>query len=646
MIGLIWLTSKQLFNRFLIFFIVAISFVFRISFIDWDDMQFFHPDERYIGLVASTIEFNVMFDWYEGFDLGNMNPFLWPEEDTTDGVFVPRGGERLYAYGHAPLYFLVIVSKLLYGLFGLIENSSIPLVSDWLFELGLITEFHMIIVLSRILSAIWDTLTVVGVYLIGASIKCRRVGMIGALLYGVSVQMIQQAHFGTFDSMLGMVGCYLILMCIKFLEYKRNWYLYISGVLYGLAVGIKASGIFLFMPLVLSSSLRYWNSTVTSSRNLKIVTIWVKLTAIAVLVFAATNPYVLLSSQTYVNNIVLQSYMTRGQVDWPFILQYENTIPYLYQFVQQGKWFLGWPIATSMYGGALYGCWQVYRNWKNDDDALESHKLLLLVVWIVFYFIYVGGLYVKYLRYLIPIMSAGAVCGGLLLNYLWEKGYLIVKLVISIGLVASLLYAVDFISMYQERHPWTKASEWVYANVPRDGIIIREKWDHPLPVPIKVDDGVSVVTDAEFKILEVDPVSEEDEDYKLDAMLGVLENGDYMVVASNRNYGAIVKNTLEFSSSYKYYRCLFGGSFGFEIIYEASRYPELISYQYEYGGKLLSSAYNKQSEIMRWLIPSVSITDESFFVYDHPQVYIFQNLLNLDRERMKLSCDNYISSYY
>ncbi len=119
-----------------------------------------------------------------------------------------------------------------------------------------------------------------------------------------------------------------------------------------------------------------------------------------------------------------------------------------------------------------------------------------------------------------------------------------------------------------------------------------------------------------------------------------------MVVASNRNYGAIVKNTLEFSSSYKYYRCLFGGSFGFEIIYEASRYPELISYQYEYGGKLLSSAYNKQSEIMRWLIPSVSITDESFFVYDHPQVYIFQNLLNLDRERMKLSCDNYISSYY
>ncbi|HAJ06077.1 MAG TPA: hypothetical protein DCL76_05940, partial [Chloroflexi bacterium] len=310
MIGLIWLTSKQLFNRFLIFFIVAISFVFRISFIDWDDMQFFHPDERYIGLVASTIEFNVMFDWYEGFDLGNMNPFLWPEEDTTDGVFVPRGGERLYAYGHAPLYFLVIVSKLLYGLFGLIENSSIPLVSDWLFELGLITEFHMIIVLSRILSAIWDTLTVVGVYLIGASIKCRRVGMIGALLYGVSVQMIQQAHFGTFDSMLGMVGCYLILMCIKFLEYKRNWYLYISGVLYGLAVGIKASGIFLFMPLVLSSSLRYWNSTVTSSRNLKIVSIWVKLTAIAVLVFAATNPYVLLSSQTYVNNIVLQSYMT------------------------------------------------------------------------------------------------------------------------------------------------------------------------------------------------------------------------------------------------------------------------------------------------------------------------------------------------
>ena len=646
MISLIRLIRKQIFNRCLILFIVAISFAFRVAFIEWDDMQFYHPDERYIGLVASTIEFNVMFDWREGIDLGNMNPFLWPEEDTTDGVVVPKGGERMYAYGHAPLYFLVIVSKLLYGLVGLIENVNIPFVGDQLFELRLITEFQMIIVLSRILSAISDTLTVVGVYLIGTSVKCRRVGMIGALLYGASVQMIQQAHFGTFDSMLGMVGCYLILMCIKFLESKRDWYLYVSGVLYGLAVGIKASGIFLFIPLVLSSSILHRSSKFMILKNIKIVSTLVKPTAVAILVFAATNPFVLLSSQTYVNNIVLQSYMTRGQVNWPFILQYENTIPYLYQFFQQGKWFLGWPIATSMYIGALYVCWQVYRNWKNDDNIIESHQMLLLVVWIGFYFMYVGGLYVKYLRYLIPIMSAAAVCGGLLLNYLWEKGYLIGKLIMSIGLVASVLYALGFVSMYQERHPWTKASEWVYANVPRDGIIIREKWDHPLPVPIKVNGQRNAVTDAEFQILEIDTVAEEDEDYKLDTMLGVLENGDYMVVASNRNYGAIVKNRLAFSDSYKYYRCLFGGKFGFNIIYEASRYPELVGYQYEYGGRLLSSGYNMQSGIMQWLIPSVSITDESFFVYDHPKVYIFQNLLNLDSESMKLSCDNYISSYY
>ena len=90
--------------------IMAVCIFSRGSHIAWDGLYQTHPDERYINLVATSIEF--FGDGTDGYGPGpKLNPFYWPEHRTTSGIEIPRGEPRLFAYGHAPLYLRVLVAK-------------------------------------------------------------------------------------------------------------------------------------------------------------------------------------------------------------------------------------------------------------------------------------------------------------------------------------------------------------------------------------------------------------------------------------------------------------------------------------------------------------------------------------------------------
>ncbi|MCA9945088.1 MAG: hypothetical protein KC449_16495, partial [Anaerolineales bacterium] len=142
--------------------ILLAAAVFRFTGIDWDDYHHYHPDERYITWVATTIE--RPSSWQTAFSpkTSSFNPFYWPPDAASEGIEVPQDAPRDFAYGHVPLYLGVWATRLLERL-GPRLLSLFP--ADWLFTRDILNgaeliEFRHLTAVSRALTALVDVGTV------------------------------------------------------------------------------------------------------------------------------------------------------------------------------------------------------------------------------------------------------------------------------------------------------------------------------------------------------------------------------------------------------------------------------------------------------------------------------------------------------
>ena len=137
--------------------VVAFGTWLRASHIDWDGLYHTHPDERYINLVATTIEFDNR-DSGGNVDLSNSNPFIWPENRTTEGIEIPTGGSRLFAYGHFPLYLTVGIAKALEYAAGFSSLQFDSEVINQILQVGDRLEIDQIALVGRFVSVTSDCL--------------------------------------------------------------------------------------------------------------------------------------------------------------------------------------------------------------------------------------------------------------------------------------------------------------------------------------------------------------------------------------------------------------------------------------------------------------------------------------------------------
>ena len=85
--------------------LLTVAAALRLTNINWDQFQHVHPDERFIVWVADSMTRPV--DLASALDpvRSTINPFRWPP-----GHGDEAGKPRSYAYGHVPLYLLVVVA--------------------------------------------------------------------------------------------------------------------------------------------------------------------------------------------------------------------------------------------------------------------------------------------------------------------------------------------------------------------------------------------------------------------------------------------------------------------------------------------------------------------------------------------------------
>jgi len=649
--------------------ILLVALLLRIQGHDWDGYSHFHPDERYISWVATTIEWPDSFSEAADPLKSSFNPFRWPERKGDSGIVVPLGEPRAFAYGHVPLYLGVAFTNLAERI-GTSIRDYVP--ESWhllrlTFNLEGLNRYDHVTVVGRLLAALLDSGTVLLTFLLGRRLYGPLAGAIAATLGALALINVQLAHFFAVDPFLTFFVALAIYLSVVAADRqakmgRRRWALALAAVATGLAVGSKFSAVVLLLPLLVASIY------MARDRSRKWLAQLIVAAAIATVTFALTNPYALIDwscadggrvavllgmefkwpfdASCYLSNVGKQGAMVRGAWDVPYTRQYDGTWPVLFQLENLFKWSLGPLLTTAVVAGLAWSgargagsflsAWQAafrgsYRRRTKKGDSPFAPGELVMLAWVVPYLIFTLVLQVKFIRYLQPAMPMLLVFASGLLLLIRPKVVRIVA--VALLLLTSVTMALGYVTIYRQQHPWTAASYWIYDNVDRGATLVSEAWDDPLPR--RVDLLGQSLSPTSYFLDEVNWLSAtgaNDSREKIERNSQQLSTADYVIISSNRNYGVVARLEERYPLSSGYYQQLFDGNLGYRVAYVGGRFPSIFGVKFVpdyFDWPELQPPATVSGFLQRQPSFNLGRLDESLTVYDQPLVIIFENVEQL-----------------
>jgi YYY domain-containing protein len=583
--------------------ILGTAFVLRIYGIDWDDGQLLHADERAVLMHVHALELP---------PVSNLGVLLDAEKSPWNPGWFP--------YGSLPLYLLKSVQQGLSPLFDL-DLSDLRFI-------------------GRSISALADVGTVMVVYFLG--IRCqigrnstqpdRRVALIAAALTALAIIHIQLSHFYTVDTLLTFFVV-LALYCLVRVSQDgiQRWWV-LAGLAIGLAIATKVSSIPLLAPLLLTVPLvviqrRRRLKSQFSLGELYNPTLGLTLALVIGLVAnLIAQPYAFLDWGQFWGDLSEQREMVQRIRDYPFTRQYIGTIPYLYQIQQLSFFGLGPLVGLTAWAGLLFISVRCLVRREGTD--------LLLCAWVVPYFLIVGAFPVKFMRYLLPITPLLLLFGSQLLvgvlDWTGEHRKSLrpwVRVLVVSVLVTAGFYALAYISIYSQPHPAIRASEWMTAQgLSADAVVLREHWDDALPYS------------SQYQVKEL-PLYEPDSTEKFELIADRLAGGDYLILYSSRLYGSIPRLPHRYPQSTRYYELLLQEHLGYQLVHTETSYPSLPGIVFTnntFSRPELPSPEVLTVDRLATFTVDMGYADDSFVVFDHPKVMIFQNIDRLPKGTLEL----------
>ncbi len=121
---------------------------------------------------------------------------------------------------------------------------------------------------------------------------------------------------------------------------------------------------------------------------------------------------------------------------------------------------------------------------------------------------------------------------------------------------------------------------------------------------------------------------------KLAQALEWLDEADIISLSSNRNYASLPRLPSRYPMAIEFYRALFAGELGFELIATFTAYPTIGPFQFPDQETPFPPA---EPSLIRDELGAISIylppAEEAFSVYDHPQVFLFRKTSEYSRQR-------------
>ncbi len=604
--------------------LVAAGGALRFTHIDWDQAQHVHPDERFIVWVADTLAWPGSLLAALDPERSALNPFRWPAGGDDASL---AGQARNYAYGHFPLYLLVGVAHAAQAVAVWMGETTIifPAFLQPFQVLGRhLAEYNNLALVGRALSAVADLGTLLLVYALArqAAVRGRpaaaAAGLLAAAAYAFAVLPIQLSHFATVDAVLTFCVTAAVALAVRWATAATGgWASWLAaGAFTGLAVGSKFSAVLLAAPLLAAALYRRpAGSAWRQARS--VIGRLAAAAGVAAAVFAITNPFALIEFPAYVRQIVAQNAMVSGVMDAPYTRQYIGTLPYAYFIRQLSQWGLGWPLGLVAWGGLG---WAIVKAGRRQ----ASPASVVMLAWALPYFAVTGGFHTKFLRYMAPLLPAllifgsqAAVAGWHWLAARWGvRGRVAWAGLAALTAAITVGWALTFVGVYGQEHPWIQASRWIYEQIPAGSKLLTEHWDDALPLTL--DELADRPAPRTYERVEL-PLWDPDTPDKLDALVAELSTADYIVLASNRLYAPMQRLGDRYPMTSQYYRLLFDGGLGYERVREFTAYP-----------RALGMTVRDDS------------ADESFTVYDHPHVLVFENTGRLKPELLRARLGRYL----
>ena len=631
-------------SSWLLLAILVLAVAVRTYGINWDDGYLWtpHPDERAILMKVGQLQIPPLDQVAIIFDSNKstLNP-------------------KWFAYGGLPIYTLKLCQLIL---------ESLPGV-----------EINDLRILGRALSVLADVATVWVVFKLGVSAYSRRVGVLSAAFASIAVIHVQLSHFYTVDTLLVFFTVASIYFLIRVSKYGKLKDSLLAGMLIGFGLATKISLLPILFPFVVAHFFYLISAIETGeSRNgdlLRLVQSLIRNAVIgiaaSVAAFIVVQPYVILDWSQFLGDFTEQSEMVRRIRDYPYTRQYVDTTPYLYHLRQLTTWGLGLPLGITACVGLLYFSFRglgirqsiyylsfgvlipaiILIMWSNVVAIVfasvvavvavlisgffrtrEFRQDALLISWVIPYFLIVGALDVKFSRYLLPVTPFLVIFASKMIWSLWDKAgakltlsKLVIVIMLGLLLGSTGVYTLSYMSVYQFPHTAVRTSSWLQENAEAGAVVLKEHWEEGVP-------------DARgFQIREL-PMYEPDSMEKVRKIATLLTGADYIWFYSNRLYGTISRLEERYPYSANYYKQLFRGALGYELVNVETSYPKIANLTFQ-DDTFTRSGLEPPEGIGNFLPEGLKISwghaDESFTVYDHPMGMVFRNVGRYSAEEME-----------
>ena len=455
--------------------VLIVGAYLRLVGIDWDENEHLHPDERFLTQVEVAIEPVTSLQAYFDTPTSTLNP--------------NNVGHGFFVYGDFPIILVRYVGQEL--------------------EKTLYSDIYLV---GRALSAGFDLLTIVLLFLLGRRLYDVRIGLLAAALYALATLPIQQSHFFTVDTFTNTFVVAAFLFAARSLDEHRWPDYFLFGLMLGLATASKISVVPLAVILILAIALRVlpqlplgerassaWQDRATRKKIIGAALGLMLGGLVTIVVFRVAMPYAFLPpggndvAASAINRI-LQSiglrlnplwldqmrevrHLVSGNADIPPNHQWANRLPLVFPWLNMVRFGMGWPLGLTAWLAFVWAIWEIvrgYRHWKQH---------LLLVAWIALFFGWQGSGWVMSMRYFLPLypflalLAAWALItiGDRARQLLVERGLpprhwaagLSTGFLLAI-LVMTGLWGFAFSRIYTRPVTRVAASDWIYENIPSD----------------------------------------------------------------------------------------------------------------------------------------------------------------------------------
>lgn len=544
--------------RLCLFITIAIGFFLRSYNINWDKGYAVHPDERNIAVAVTNINLFTQFD------------------------------PRFYSYGSLPIY----IYRALVQSFSYITKTEY-----FTHNLGWIN------LAGRLLSALFSTISIYLIYKLARLIFNRKVALMAAWVSAFTPIFIQYAHFAVIDNLIVLLYLIIQIVSIRFSVDKILRYTTLSAFLFGIASAVKLPAL-LFITIFLTP---ITEDLVKNRFRREIISKYIYVMVYFFIFSAATyiifSPISLINLEQFIRTVSWEVEVAIGKTPVYYTRQFSDSMPYL-GFISQLPYTLGitWilivltAIATPLF---------IHRHRK------INRQIILVSIFPVLYFMFVGLFQSKFVRYLLPIypyliiMTVAGVNALMEIQPRFKKGILVISVILPI------LSGGAFFNIYINEHTRIQAAKYLTKKAGSgDKILVEDMSDLNL---LLADLNFKSGKNLEFYNLPIFELEKPDK-FKVAPLL--LTTADYLVIGSNRQIKVVYNNPADYPNLTAYYKKLFNGDLGFGLLTKFQISPTI---------NILG--YN--------LVFDDTSAEETFTVFDHPQIMILKNFRKYDIKKLE-----------